>query len=143
PEGLVDRKTAGRILKFTHPKLTKEVRREVLAPVMHPEDGRAELFSITDVEALARARKERPLSALQTRVLLMQALSAARSAEAQVAELKARLGLEVSFLDRNPSAVVKFYEDLQTPSVEQLQIPWLRYWAGIFNAIDHYYLSLA
>jgi len=143
PEGLVDRKTAGRILQFTHPKLTKEVRREVLAPVMHPEDARAELFSVTDVEALKHARKERALSPLQTRVLLMQALSAARSAEAQVAELKARLGLEVSFLDRNAAAVVRLYEDLQTPSAEQLQIPWLRHWAGVLGAVDHYYLSLA
>lgn len=112
---------------------------------MNPEDAAEAFFFQSDVEALKQASAMRDLSPLEVRVLLLQALSAARSAELQVSEMKAQLGLDVALLDRNAAAVKQLFGDMEKPlKSELLQTPsWLRFWANAFLAMDHYYLRLA
>ena len=91
------------------------------------------------------AREEKPLTPTEMRVLLLQALSAARSAELQVAELKERLGMDVALLDRNPAAVKQLYDDAHAgvPRATLRNPGWLRFWAAAFLAIDQSFLQLA
>jgi hypothetical protein len=144
PQGLIDRKTAGKLLKFDRSMMVRATKKELLVPHMNPNDASETLFYQSDVEALKRAKKMRPLSALQVRTLLLQALSSSRSVEVQLAEMRARLGMDVAFLDRNPSAVEQLYADVgrRIGGTQLRSVKWLRFWAGTLLAIDHYYLLL-
>lgn len=103
------------------------------------------MLSHSDLEVLKGAREDKPPTPLEMQVLLLQALSAARSAEMQVAELKERLGMDVALLDRNPAAVKQLYDDANAGvPIATLRSPhWLRFWAAAFLAIDQNYLLLA
>ena len=143
---MVTQTEAAKILSTSRDIIASFSKRMLLVPHINPAHRDELLFYQSDVEALAQAKQdEKELTPLEIRVLLKQALSAARSAEIQVSALKARLGLDVAMLDRNPASVRRLYEDARLEvNIDDLQdVTWLRSWASTLLAIDQNYLSLA
>jgi len=142
---MVSQAGAAEILNIDRKTVRTLSKKMVLVPHLNPESLDELLLYQSDVEALVQAKQEKKLTNLEIRVLLRQALSASRSAEMQVAQLKSRLGLDVAMLDRNPAAVRRLYADARLEvSTDDLQdVEWLRFWASSFLAIDQNYLSLA
>jgi hypothetical protein len=78
-----------------------------------------------------------------SRMLSLQALSAARRAEERVTSLMTNLGMNAPVLQRDNLSVILLLEELIHPIARaQLTSPnYLRYWGGVFFGMDETYLE--
>ena len=142
PPGFLDKAGATKELDVSPSTLDSLVRRGVLGPHFC-EQRRRPFFRISDLHEVALARRD-ATDLPAVRALALQALSAARRAEARLAEVYAQLGIDHVVLQRDASSLRTLYQEAQQPvSMTQLRDPnWVRYWGSCFFSMDEIYLEL-